>query len=448
MLASVQLPDPPVSADVSLPETSLSGAHKTVVTPEGRVPVLDGIRGIAVLLVLVFHFWEFGTTTGTSLWERAYAGAAGMGWAGVDLFFVLSGFLITGILYDSRGSRHYYQVFYGRRTVRIFPLYYASLALFFWIIPFLLVRMHHTDLAEAHLGPHAKLFSWTYLVNWYEGAKGFNVLSLPLQPFWSLAIEEQFYLAWPFLVLTLGRRRLMGLCLGLMAFGFAARAACYGMHLPYAAYMWTLCRADSLAVGALVALSARNPQDWKTLVKWARLLALPAICGVIAIRLLNPDCTTGPGSSPNFFMGTFAISLLGIFFASCLAMAVCLQRGSFMHQFLGSPFLRFFGKYSYCMYICNVPIVVFFSKAGLNGDRLFHLLHNKLLAILALNGVAFAVTIGVSLASWNLFEKQWLKLKDLPFLRREGSVFGEATEGKVRSNSASLRPGSSLQPEA
>jgi len=427
MVVGVGFPDSAVLPDASLSQSSSSNAPKIEVSSDRRIPVLDGLRGIAVLLVLVFHFWEFGTTTGTSLWERAYAGAAGMGWAGVDLFFVLSGFLITGILYDSRGSRHYYQVFYGRRTVRIFPLYYASLALFFWIIPFLLVRMHHTNLAEAHNGPHAKLFAWTYLVNWYEGAKGFNVLSLPLQPFWSLAIEEQFYLAWPFLVLTLGRRRLMGVCVGLMAFAFASRAVLYGFHLPYAAYMWTFCRADSLAVGALVALCARDPQHWKTLVKWARFLALPAICAVIGVRILNPECTTGPGSSPNFFMGTFALSLLGIFFGSCVAMAVCLRQGTFMHRFLGSPFLRFFGKYSYCMYICNVPLIVFFSKAGLNSDHLFHFVHNEFLAVLTLNGLAFAATIGVALASWNLYEKQWLKLKDLPILHRAERPFDGAT---------------------
>jgi peptidoglycan/LPS O-acetylase OafA/YrhL len=81
---------------------------------------------------------------------QVYSSAAGMGWVGVDLFFVLSGFLITGILYDSRGSHYYYGVFYGRRTVRIFPLYYASVALFFWIIPFLLVRLRRLEFPDIY----------------------------------------------------------------------------------------------------------------------------------------------------------------------------------------------------------------------------------------------------------------------------------------------------------
>ncbi len=403
----------------SLPSTSSLTAPKPEVPQGGRVPVLDGLRGIAILLVMVFHFWLFGIMTGTALWERVYSSAAGMGWVGVDLFFVLSGFLITGILYDSRGSEHYYRVFYGRRTIRIFPLYYASLALFFWIIPYLLIRFHHREFSDTYNSPTAKLFAWSYLVNWYEGLKGFNVVALPLQHFWSLAIEEQFYLVWPFLVLTLARRRLMGLCCGLMALGFILRVVLYRFHLPIAAYTLTFCRADSLAIGALVALCARAPRDWKTLEKWASFLALPALCTVIAIRVLNPEATSSPGSSPNFYMGTFAISLLGIFFGSCLTMAVSLRQESLTHRILGSSFLRFFGKYSYCLYVCHMPLVVFFAKLGLRSDRLTGLLQNKLLAVVAVNGIAFAASIAVALASWNLFEKQWLKLKDLPFLQRE-----------------------------
>ena len=402
----------------NIPRSPSLNTPVTGVLPGGRIPILDGIRGIAVLLVMVFHFWVFGTVTGNMFWERVYAGAAGMGWVGVDLFFVLSGFLITGILYDSRGSEHYYRVFYARRTVRIFPLYYLSLALFFWIIPFLLVRLHHMEFTEISNNSRAKFFAWTYLLNWYEGLKGFNVVSLPLQHFWSLAVEEQFYLVWPFLVLTLGRRRLMSLCGGLMGFGLLLRLVFYGIHLPSAAYTLTFSRADSLAVGAIVALAARDPQDWKALVKWAKILAVPALCGVVIMRVLNPLCTTGPGSSPNLYMGTFGISLVGIFFGACLTMAICLQHGSVVHRFLGSSFLRFFGKYSYCLYICHLPLIVLFAKVGLNSNHLSKVLGDKFLAIVAVNGIAFAASIVISLLSWTLFETHWLKLKDLPFLQR------------------------------
>src|SRR5262249_9179427 len=88
----------------------------------GRYPALDGLRGIAILAVMLHHFKSYGSGSGEALWGQAYAAVADLGWAGVDLFFVLSGFLITGILYDTRSSSRYFPVFYARRTLRIFPL--------------------------------------------------------------------------------------------------------------------------------------------------------------------------------------------------------------------------------------------------------------------------------------------------------------------------------------
>jgi peptidoglycan/LPS O-acetylase OafA/YrhL len=415
---------------ISLPvsparDTFLAGAPHGKPFPE-RIPVLDGLRGIAILLVMIYHFWRFGSyhswmdgpTATLSFWEQAYSNAAGMGWAGVDLFFILSGFLITGILYDSRDSKHYFRVFYARRTVRIFPLYYGFLVFYFWIIPFVMAHFAHVELAEIHDSAHAKFFAWTYLVNWYEGFNGFDVLTTPLQHFWSLAVEEQFYFIWPFLVLKLARRRLMSVCSWIVLSALVLRAAFFLMHLPYVSYMGTFCRADSLAIGAIVALAARNPDDWKSIVKWARLLAFPALCGVITLRILNPVCIAGPGNSPVFFMITLEISLIAIFFGACLVLVLSLRQEGRVHRLMGASFLRFFGKYSYCLYICHLPIVAMLAKGGLNSEQLTDWLDNELLAVLLVNFIAFAVSICVALASWHLYEKQWLKLKDLAPLQR------------------------------
>ena len=387
-----------------------------------RIPVLDGIRGIAVLLVMIFHFWIVAFSGGNLLWERIYDDVAGMGWIGVDLFFVLSGFLITGILYDSRDSLHYFRVFYGRRTVRIFPLYYAALAIFFLVGPFVLARVYRPALADMQSGAIVKLFAWTYLLNWYEGFKGWGAVAHPLQHFWSLSVEEQFYLIWPFLVLKLERRRMMGVCIGLMTLALTLRAVMYWLHFPFAAYTWTICRADSLAIGALVALAARNADDWKTLLKWARRLALPALGALILGRMLNPGCTVGPGDTPTLFMNTFELTLTGIVFAGWIAIALDSQKTSLGHRLLASKFLRFFGRYSYCLYVCHLPVIVVLAKAGLNTAHLVTRLHNELLAVLVVNGVAFAVAITIALASWHLYEKQWLKLKDLRSLQREDQL--------------------------
>ena len=380
---------------------------------------------------MTYHFWVVGiagsaassitssSSGGTLPWEHVYNNVAGFGWIGVDLFFVLSGFLITGILCDSRESPHYFRIFYGRRTVRIFPLYYAALAIFFLIGPFVMAHIYRPALADIESGTTVKLFAWTYLLYWYEGFKGWNAVAHPLQHFWYLSVEEQFYLIWPFLVLKLTRRRLMSVCVSLMAVALALRALLYGLHFPFAAYTWTICRADSLAMGATVALAAREPGDWKILLKWARRLALPAFGAIILARVLNPRCTVGPGDTPTFFMNTFELTLVGIFFAACIGLAVASHQQTLGHRLLASSFLRFFGKYSYCLYICHLPVIVIFAKAGLNSAHLAGKLHSELLSVLAVDGVAFAASIMIAFLSWHLYEKQWLKLKDLRGLRRE-----------------------------
>jgi peptidoglycan/LPS O-acetylase OafA/YrhL len=396
------------------------GVLNAGVALSARIPVLDGLRGIAILSVMAYHFWLYGTVVGHTTWERVYSHAAAVGWIGVDLFFVLSGFLITGILYDSRHDPHYYRVFYARRTVRIFPLYYGFLALFCVIVPMALGLFHRPELAPIHDSTTSKLFVWTYTLNWYEGFKGFSIVSASLQHFWSLSIEEQFYLAWPFLVLTLSRRRLMALCGALMISGFFLRIVLLRFHLPDAAYTWTFCRADSLAVGAIVALAARDPHDWKVAVTWARRLTLPALCLMAPlIALLGLRLQFIP---EQFVLSSFLYSLLGIFFGGCLVLAMCAGAESLTHRSLSSPFLRFFGKYSYCLYICHQPMIIIGAKIGLYSATLAAVVGNKFLAIVVVNAIAFVMAIAIALASWNLFEKHWLKLKDLAFLRRETNI--------------------------
>jgi peptidoglycan/LPS O-acetylase OafA/YrhL len=415
-----------ISSD--LPRAAKAAESKGLSLSDGRIPVLDGIRGIAILLVMAFHFWIVGiagNSTSSSIsisvlsWEHIYNYVAGMGWLGVDLFFVLSGFLITGILWDSRESPRYFRVFYGRRTVRIFPLYYAALTVFLLLGPFVMAHVYRPALAEMQSGGAVKLFAWTYLLNWYEGFRGWSAVAHPLQHFWSLSVEEQFYLIWPFLVLKLARRRLMGVCVGLMAVALTLRAILYWLHLPFAAYLWTICRADSLAMGAIVALAARDAGDWDLFLKWARRLVAPLLAALLLGRIFNPQCTVGPGDTPTLFMNTFELTLAGLFFGVSIGLAVASHNENPGHRLLASPFLRFFGKYSYCLYICHLPIIVILARAGLNSAHLAGKLHSQLLAVLAVDGIALAVSIMIAYASWHLYEKQWLKLKNLQGMQRE-----------------------------
>src|SRR5262245_10664845 len=174
---------------MQLPASSMLSASKIA----SHIPALDGIRGIAILLVLLFHFGQYGhgLPYPAVFVDKLFHRICQIGWVGVDLFFVLSGFLITGILYDSKGRNHYFRNFYVRRCLRILPLYYFSLILFLIVLPKLFPL--HTGFRSLR---QDSFWYWTYLSNVRVAYRGWDSFGV-LDHFWSLAVEEQFYLLWP-----------------------------------------------------------------------------------------------------------------------------------------------------------------------------------------------------------------------------------------------------------
>jgi peptidoglycan/LPS O-acetylase OafA/YrhL len=171
-----------------------------VVGPQ-RVASLDGLRGLAVLLVLAHHSAQTAGRPDHPL-NLFLNGILLAGWTGVDLFFVLSGFLITGILYDARGRANYFRTFFMRRFLRIFPLYYVSLLILVVLLPALLPP----DPALQHMQQELPWY-WAFLANVRIAYAGWSESSYILH-FWTLAVEEQFYIVWPFLVFSLSRTAL------------------------------------------------------------------------------------------------------------------------------------------------------------------------------------------------------------------------------------------------
>jgi peptidoglycan/LPS O-acetylase OafA/YrhL len=245
--------------------------------PTGHIPALDGLRGLAILGVMLFHQTVMAVGTGL---EHAFVDLSHLLSSGVDLFFVLSGFLITGILYDSRGGSHYYRNFYARRFLRIFPLYYAVLFVALVILPY----FSHPKLAKwSHVGGLGQVWYWLYLSNWSIALGGVGVRHGMIDISWSLSIEEQFYLIWPVMVQWFSRRRLIGICVGLIATAFGVRLA---LRLAGAPIIWAMmltpARMDDLAVGALIALLARGRGGLASLVPAARWIAAAAAPGLAA----------------------------------------------------------------------------------------------------------------------------------------------------------------------
>src|SRR4029077_8518462 len=213
-----------VSGAVALERVSLPSNLR------GHLPALDGMRGLAVMMVLVFHF--VGQMLPTNALERAIVGVTKHGLLGVDLFFVLSGFLITGLLYEAHDKPNYLRNFYMRRVLRIFPLYYGVLALVFFVAP----------LIPPLLGPtldyllDRQAWAWLYGINVYLAGHEEWSFSY-LNHFWSLSVEEHFYLVWPFVVLLLARwpRALIAVSLAISLGAMLARVVGILMGLSW----WT-----------------------------------------------------------------------------------------------------------------------------------------------------------------------------------------------------------------
>ena len=372
------------------------------------IPALDGLRGMAILLVLVGHslvtLWPVAPISNpVGKWlVRLMSG----GWVGVDLFFVLSGFLITRILLSIRHDRYNLKVFYIRRVLRIFPLYLGFLALVFWVFPiFPEGRINVAFLSQA------KWWLWFHVSNigtvLYPDLQ-FSAGWLRLSHFWSLSVEEQFYLVWPFLVFLLQPRTLLGLCLAFPAVTFCARLWYAASPVPQG-FVRALCHSDGLVVGVLIALLLvqwRVPLD--RLARVARPLVV--FCG-LAIGLIFvakrhfeafDPLVEGPG-----------VGLVQWFWAGVLVLSLV---DGWWARLLNGEWLRLNGKYSYAMYVFH-PVV--YGLIAWWTGRLVpmpEMVSGRTVAALLMMAAAYGATYFLARLSWNYYESRFLALK-VPYVR-------------------------------
>ncbi len=296
---------------------------------------LDGIRGLAILLVLAFHCRVVFATTA----EIPFLGfrILALGWSGVDLFFVLSGFLITGILMDTRESSTYFRTFYARRMLRIFPLYF-----FYLFLILVLCRQGWIWIAGEDLWKETNAWWFiTYMVNWRPD--GYPVDRF-LSHLWSLAIEEQFYFVWPAVVWLVPRRKLSWVCAGVAVIALAVRCWMSAAGVDsLRIYGSTPCRMDCLAMGGFVAVGIR---DFRPLLeRWSGRVSY--ICGAIFLVALvySPDPLWS-----NQPMRTFGDTALAGLYA-CIVYRAATASCGWTHHFFSNGLLRSFGKLSYGIYV-------------------------------------------------------------------------------------------------
>ena len=378
-----------------------------------RIPALDGLRGCAVLLVIFVHT-NLGFAGVRSL-DGVYNAIASAGWVGVDLFFVLSGFLITGILYDARRADRYFRNFYARRTLRIWPLYYGFLIFALWMLP--------TLLPGWGLGSGwAKLSLLTFWYNFWAPAHS----PLPLYHiFWSLCVEEHYYLLWPLVIRFTGRRAAMKWCLVLMGVSLLFRVGVLasGTWIQYA-YLITPCRLDGLAAGSLVALSIRDPADSARLSRWARPALIAAGALLVGLGLthghLAPhiDLKREPiAAVDSKLIVTLGMTGVSMFFAALLVVLLGSPQGPpgrALRRVMEAPALRSVGKYSYGMYVFHALVLEVIRWGVLRASPAEAYPWPVKLALTAcVAGVAY----GVAFVSYHLYEKRFLRLKR--FFRHE-----------------------------
>lgn len=323
-------------------------------------PALDGTRAIAALLVLVFHSAQEGLPL---------PAIVNFGQTGVDLFFVLSGFLITSILLAAR-PRDWAEVrtFYARRSLRIFPLYYLALAL-------CTLFLFHVDWPF-----------WVYLENFWMSAG--KAIAGPGH-LWSLAVEEQFYLVWPCLVLFVPRRFLLKILSGTIIFSFVLRVLLAASH--HDVYSLTLTRLDGLSGGAILALL----HSTGSLRRWRPLLLAMAVCSSLLIVAIGSTFrTTG-----EIWFTAAKYSLLAALYSGCIGWLVCSPEAKLSRALSIRP-LRFIGRISYGLYVWHPFVFVLLFRA-LHG-------HSPWLEA----ALAFPLAFLLASLSWYAFERPFLRLKD------------------------------------
>ena len=360
-----------------------------------RIPALDGLRGIAILGVFFYHYARGAGNHTDSTAVRAIATIFGFGWTGVDLFFVLSGFLITGILYDTLEDSGYFKTFYVRRALRIFPLYYLLIVVFLLLTPVLGIHWRPAHLFFLfYLGYPAALL-WPSLVQVSS--------KVAITHLWSLSVEEQFYLVWPWVIARLRNPATILRACALVAISAlllrTAICATGPLNVTWA-YTFLLCRMDTIATGAAIAILVRG--SWRErLEKWAPLVFIVGVGTLISVCVFRRTV-----DHDDRVIATIGFSFLAIMYGSLVVM--CVGGVRWVGHLFSLSVLRMFGKYSYGLYLVHFPLTVVLGPLKI---YFVSLTHSYLIGSSIHLAFNLAVNLSIAVASFQLFESPIMRLK-------------------------------------
>lgn len=354
-------------------------------TSTQHYPALDGLRGIAILLVVFYH--NFG-----------FINYFFFGWLGVDLFFVLSGFLITNILLNTVDKTNYLRNFFLRRILRIFPLYYAVLIICFFLIP-----AFGSSVIDLSFYTQNQLWFWFYFQNWL-----FIFKTPPnnfLVHFWSLAVEEQFYLVWPLIILLIKNpKRLLVLVFLVLLIVLMIRLTLWLYKIEELSYfsLYTFTRIDGLCVGCIIAFLQRTSSSF--LEKYTTPIVLALAVANFVFYFINSSYQFSFPYLAIIGYTTFAIIIgFGVYESTT-------GRNRIIDAFLGIGILKFFGKISYGLYIFHWPVYILLLPVTKNLlNNLFPM--SQVFMQIVSSVVVTSIAIFISFCSYRYFEKYFLDLK-------------------------------------
>jgi len=348
-----------------------------------HIPQLDVLRGVAVLMVMLSHV--SGNVASLHLNPVFH-----YGWIGVDLFFVLSGFLITGILLRTKGEPGYFANFYVRRILRIWPLYFCLLAFGFLIVPIVQPLLRPTVYEQCHPWQSYLFFIQNVLVP-QSGTFG------PLQITWSLCVEEQFYLVWPLVVLLGSPKSLVKIGVAAFFLSLGLRFASSYHWLAIDFYHNTLCRFDGLALGSLAAvvLPMLRQETVRRCAAWG--------AGVGGFLLV--------ASIPLGIAKWAFPAIVSLLFVAVMCLSITWS------EFPEVRFLAFTGRISYGLYLLH--ILAYDVVRDPHFRRWLALTSSTVINDIIVLLCSFALAYGLAWASWKLLESPILSLKRYFEFRRD-----------------------------